>query len=328
MANVKQSHYLPRAAYLSQFSSDGKIWVYNLAEGKDGFTKSRPFQTTPEKFGKQSRLYEVPGLPENSLENVLQPIEDEYLRLFDQKITKHRELTRPELEMLSLFIATLEVRVPAQKEHWDNQLEGLKQTGIQMALANNSREAAEQFAEQVDQAILGNFATLISTAIAVNRWQFADFCFLYIEHEEVDQFFVTSDHPTSLIDYTSMNTIYGISPTNRTLELTVPLSRNLALFINNAGITGYKRADPNFVRDINNRTVNHAAGYLVAPKELNNYFYKGVYQHYPQSLILRYARLPKGNVDKELERIKKRERKLARCLKIMQIWQKGGCGEN
>ena len=308
MSKVKQSHYLPRAAYLSLFSNENKITVYDLGNDKEKFTEKRHFKTTPEKFGRQNYLYEVPGLPENFLEQVLQPIEDAYGNLFNKKISKHIELTREELEVLSLFIATLEVRVPAQKEHWDSQLDELKQHGMQIALANNSKEAAERFEKQMNQAKLFTFANLISAAIEVNRWRFSDYCFLYIENEEVDQYFITSDHPTSLIDYAKMNTIFGIAPMSRTLELTVPLSRNIALFINNVGTNGYHIVDHNFVRDINNRTVNQADGYLIAPKELDDYFYKGVYQRYPQSLILRYAKLPKGNVDLELEKIEKKEK--------------------
>lgn len=304
---VKQSHYLPRKAYLSQFSTEGKIWVYNLAEGKDGFIKSEPFQTTPEKFGRENYLYEAPGLPENLLEQVLQPIESEYQRLFEQKITERQRLTRAELQVVSLFMATLEQRVPAQRDHWHNQLEELKARGMEVARANNSEEAAQKFARQIDQAKLGSFAQSLVVAMQVNRWRFADYCFLYIEREDADQFFITSDHPTSLIDYARMNSVYGIPPMSRTLEFTVPLSRNVALFINNAGISGYKAVRHNFVREINNRTINRAAKYLIAPKKLDDSFYNGVYQRYPQSLILEYAKLPKGNVDKELQKVDKQE---------------------
>jgi hypothetical protein len=307
-SKVKQSHYLPRQAYLSQFSTEDKIWVYNLADGKDGFIKNEPFQTKPKKFGRENYLYEAPGLPENLLEQVLQPIESSYQHLFEKKIAQRKKLTRAELEVVSLFIATLEQRVPAQREHWHNQLEELKARGMDVARANNSEEAAQRFAEQIDQAKLGAFAQGLIAAMQVNRWRFADYCFLYIEREDnEDQFFITSDHPTSLIDYTFMNGVYGIPPTGRTLEFTVPLSRNLALFINNVGISGYKPVRHNFVREINNRTVNRSDRYLVAPQKLSDRFCRGVYQRYPQSLILEYAKLPQGNVDKELKKADKRK---------------------
>ena len=304
MSKVKQSHYLPRAAYLSQFSNDGKIWAYNLSAGKDNLLQVKSFETTPKKFGRQNYLYEIPGLPDNFLEKILQPIEDAYQGIFDEKISKHIQLSRKELEIVSLFVATLEVRVPAHKDFWNSQLDELKQRGIELALANNSQEAADRFAEQIELAQLQTFAYSLSAAMKVNRWRFSDFCFIYIEKEEADQYFITSDNPTCLIDYTRMNSFYGIAPSSNTLELTVPISRSITLFVNNAGINGFKKADPNFVREINNRTINHSASFLITPKQLDDNFYNGVYRHYPQSLILRYVELPKGNFDLEVEKSK------------------------
>ena len=83
-----------------------------------------------------------------------------------------------------------------------------------------------------------------------------------------------------------MNSIYGIPPLSTTIEVTVPLTPKLALFVNNAGIDGYFDIGHNFVREINNRTIIGNGNYLITPTKIDKKFLDLCVRRFRQSLLL------------------------------------------
>ena len=130
------------------------------------------------------------------------------------------------------------------------------------------------------------FSQLVDTSLFINRWQFSDMIFLTIEYEGEDLFFITSDFPVCLYDFTLMNGPYGIPPLSPTLEVVVPLTPKIAVFINNIGLNGYLELFPNFVREINNRTILRSNKHIISSRELNKRFFANCINRSRQSLLL------------------------------------------
>lgn len=187
-----------------------------------------------------------------------------------------------------MFIATLESRTVASKKNIEGFYDELMDNMRQLEKVHNGGKQSKTHKEtqQMKESNFG-FAQMIAVSIEVNRWQFSDYQYLIID-DDSDYFFITGNHPVCLYDMTYMNSFYGIAPMSPTIEVTVPLSPKLALFINNAGITGFRDLTHqlNYIEEVNSRTIQNNTDFLVSSAKFDYSFLERTIRRHRQSLIL------------------------------------------
>lgn len=152
------------------------------------------------------------------------------------------------------------------------------------------------------------FAQWMTTTIEMNKWRPLDFCFL-VPARYVDATFITSDHPVTLVDMTMDNSPYGLNQWSKTAECIVPLTPNISLLGNRCGITGYKEIDYNMLREINNRILRRAGKMVIARTTLDEQEVEAIINHKPQSVLLKFLKLPKnGRADKIIRRSERKDK--------------------
>ena len=291
-SHTKQEHFIPRQSYLEYFTdkTDKKpfVWVYESPRGLyQSFDTAIPKQITPFNLCKINSFYETPKSPVNLLEQALAKIEGDYKSILETKILNRIELSEEEKQKVALFISTLEARTPTNKQHYhkfiDDVLNLVKSNEEQFIKGKKSK-----LHEELDQGKEENtfFAISVATAIDLNRWRFSDFLFLNVQYNDDDQFFISSDFPVFQYDFAMMNSFYGVPPNSATIEVTVPLTSQIALLVNNCGFNGYASLDHNMVRELKNRTFNGARGYLLAHKKVDKTFVVRCTDRYRQSFLL------------------------------------------
>lgn len=320
VSRVKKEHFLPEKSYLDHFAitESGTFGVWTYFDKKQLLKepeKTTPILIPPEVLCKEHNLYEAPIFPVNAIEGVLATVEGAYKKVIEEKIIPKKDLTEEEHEIVAYFISTLEARTPANREMHNQFTEDVleKVRSIEEHhMEGRQSTLHKEMIEARDHNIL--FAQHVAVAIEVNRWRFASFQFLHIDEIDVDQFYITSDHPVSVVDFTLENSIYGVPPFSPTLELTVPLTPQVALFANNIGLEGHIQADPNFVREINNRTIWHARKTILSSQKINSRFIDGAIKRVRQSLILDGIRdelSKRGRISKLSEDLESAEKRQA-----------------
>jgi len=305
-ARVKQPHYIPRKSYLEYFTDKSRkkpiLWAFM---DKQAFIKDidgcKPKTITPLNFCKEHHMYEAPGLPINALEKLLASIEQNYKRALEDKILKRQKLSEKDRQAVTDFISTLEMRTPAARDNIHNFLDkALKQVKSleQQYMKGKKSNLHRQLVQLKEQNLA--FTRSILTSWLVNRWGFSDFVFLFVQFEGEDQFFVTSDFPVCLVDFTLMNSFYGVPPSSPTLELTIPLTPKVALLGNNIGVNGYRDIDFNFVREINNRTIMRSNNYVISPQKLDSKFLDRCLNRFRQSFLLLFLQ---DSLGKKLKKV-------------------------
>lgn len=308
---TRRQHWLPRASYLQHFTNDGKVTAYLFQDRqKASFLDSaKKITVTPDNIAHQRDLYETPDLPDNALEDAFAEIENAYGQILDKKILRKKPLDKGEHEVVALYISVLENRTPAQREHLNDFLGRLEEMGRSLSMAHNAPQAAEDWSKKIAAMRERFFAQWLATALDVNKWGVLDFCFLEVA-SYVDASFITCDHPVTLHDYANDNSPYGLNQWSKTAECVVPLTSRIALFGNNCGIKGYREVDYNFVREVNHRVLSRSRSMVISSSDIPQDEADAIIKRMPQSLLLKFARLPKGETDRIVERSKKREQGL------------------
>jgi len=290
---TKDQHWIPRF-YLSQFVDKAivkgrpEFWVYETARALKE-EKYEPTRQTPKSFANKNFFYETPVLPTNTIEDILQKIEDKFAKVLESKMLKGLELTEKDKYWVSLFIGTFETRTIASKENIDSFNKRLLEQAISLEKQYANGRVSDTHKKLVN-SIDGNiaFAQQIAVAMEMNRWSIiSDFQFLTIK-EDSDYHFLTGNNPVCLYDMTEMNGFYGIAPLSPTVEVTVPLTPKITLFINNTGKSGYLDLsyNLNYVEEVNNRTLHYNSEFLISSKKVDHYFFERTLKHHRQSLIL------------------------------------------
>lgn len=308
---VKQQHYLPDKAYLTHFTdNNGKLHAYRFNGNQQRFYDTATyFHTTPKNLGKEGYIYESPDLPKNVLEQTLQAIEDGYRKILEDKILLEKSLTADEQGIVALFVNTLHGRVPAQRSHLNSFLDRVELMGRQISLAHGHPEAGDRFATEVDEARQSIFANSLVSRMQINPFRFCDIAVLAIDPIFDESFFIVGDNPVSVLDFADANTFYGISHTSSTVEILVPITTNLALFLNNVGVDGHRQIDGFYVDEINRRSFLTAQEFVLAPEPLGEKFYDRITKHSPQSFVLKFIHKPRGKIDKTYDKLKKAKKK-------------------
>lgn len=240
---TKAEHWLPRRSHLAHFTINGKLQVYRFTDGdkRTFVSTAKHFETGPEGVAFENDLYESPGKPTNAVENALAQIEAEYGVVLEDKIKKRIDISDEDHQKIAYYVAALEARTPSQRDHLGGFLDQLENMGRRISIAHDAPDAGERFAQQVDGVRQEFFSDAIAISLDVNNLEPLDYCFLIVDDLFKDMEFVTGDHPVSRVDFTGANSFYGVHPLGKTAETIVPLTPEIALFGNRAGITGYRR---------------------------------------------------------------------------------------
>jgi hypothetical protein len=309
---TKREHWLPVTSHLAQFADDGVLQIYRFSEtGKKDFTKTaKHLKSSPEGIGFENDLYESPDLPTNAMENYLAQVEANYGKVLEEKIKKQAELTEEDHATIAEYIGALQHRTPRWRDHLHEFLDRVDKMGKQVALAHGAPHGSDKMSKEIEEAKESIFSDSLAIAQDVGSWNALDFCFLVVDDEIFSKMeFITGDHPVSLIDFTMSNGPYGLHPLHETAENIVPLTPKIALLGNRAGITGYKKLDANFIREVNFRTLRSSQQMVISKHEVDDYECKAMIDRFPQSILLKFIRRPRGRMDRQLDKIKKDEKK-------------------
>lgn len=291
---TEKEHYIPNKSYLDYFVdptlNPPALWVYFdkkavFANADKAISKN----ITPTNLCKESYLYETPRLPVNSVEKMLANIEANYKHVLDTKILLKKPLSSSDHLAVAYFLSTLEMRTPLNKENSDNFISEVRKKTIHLEEAHMKGENS-QLHKELDEAEKQNlmFTQTLITAVQVNRYQVTDMLFLTPQFEDDESFFVTSDFPVSMLDFSLMNSFYPPTPLDATVEVTIPLTPKIALLVNHLGLNGYKEVDFNYVFEINNRTLQRSNKFIISPKKLGDRFTNLNVKRYPQSFVVLY----------------------------------------
>lgn len=289
--HAKQQHYVPRKSYLDFFTDSSEkspfCWVYY--DKRTYLNESGPVlrKITTQNLCKESHFYESSDKEINELEKSLCAIENNYKNVLENKILKKDFLSKEDKFIVSLFISSLESRVPSSKVNINNFVDNIlnQVTYLEKQFSNGKISTIHSELLAMKEGNIP-FSQLVDTSMIINRWQFSDMVFLAIDQEFDNLFFITSDFPVCSYDFTLMNGPYGIPPLSRTLEVVAPLTPRTAVFINNIGLNGYLEVWPNFIREVNNRIMLRSDRHVISPKELNKKFFKDCINRSRQSLLL------------------------------------------
>ncbi len=291
-SHTKQQHYIPNKCYLDYFADKSfkkpSLWVYmDKKKFIDNSEILNPIPISPDNFCKQHLFYETSKLPVNTIENFLNNLEGHYKQVVDKKIMHKKKLNKNDKQKVAYFLSTLEVRTPLNKKSLNDFVSQLRERASHLEEIHNKGEKSE-FSKQLDELESSNqmFINLILAAVQVNRFGFNDMLFLSPSFDDEESFFITSDFPVTMYDFTSMNSFYGITPMDTTVEVVIPLTPKIALFANNIGLNGYRNIDVNFVNEVNNRTIRRSNKYIISPKKLSPEFIMRTVKRDPQSFVL------------------------------------------
>jgi len=292
MSRTKKQHYLPRAAYLQHFATllENKpvLWVYQV--GQSGIDLDKEKAIPPDNLCKETYMYEAPSIKVNAVEQFLEGVERAYGELLRESVLTKQPLSPQEKQILSMFVSTLEARLPGPRDRWLKFLSQIEEKVV--ALEDRFRyEGESETLQGIRDAKEWIFPYYVAAAAEVNRWQFSSFLILHNEaHKEPapGRFFITSDSPVTHYDFTMMNSLLPAPPLSSTIEVLVPLTPHVLLFINNRGLEGHETIDPNFIDEANNRVLWFARGRVFSPHKLDRRQTDPIIQRHRQSFLLKY----------------------------------------
>lgn len=291
---TEKEHYIPNKSYLDYFVDKSlepqALWVYFDKKAVSADAEKAEAKTiTPVKLCKESYLYETPRLPVNAIEQMLAQIEGNYKQVLDTKIIPKKPLTTDDRVAVAQFISTLEMRTPLNKQNADKFI---------LDVREHATRLEEQFMKgkksklhiQMDDAEKQNlmFTQMLLTATQMNRYQVTDMLFLSPKFEDEELFFITSDFPVSMIDFSLMNSFYPPTPLDATVEVTIPLTPKIVLLVNHLGFNGYGDINHNYVWEVNNRTLRRSNKFIISSKKFSNRFTDLNVNRYPQSFVVFY----------------------------------------
>jgi hypothetical protein len=286
---TKGSHYVTKE-YLNGFSyadfgTPESLWTY---ERKKEVEEPKPLPT--EVLCKKNYLYETSFLKVNEIEDEYAELEGKFISVMKAKVVEHKSFTANENAIMKKFVNSMSHRTLST-------LDSINE--FQEEVISQMQSLADQYAggksKQLEEAKAlkdRNFMFAHTNKLSLEGMgeRFSDFALLEISESTYGEecFFVTSDNPVSVYDFTMMNALYGIPPMSQTSEITFPLNSKFCLFGNNIGITGYHEIGYNMVCEINNRTMNYSRKLFFAAMRMDERFINHCIERWRQSLLLNF----------------------------------------
>jgi len=285
----KRHHYVPQF-YLAGFldpQRPSSLWVYEKGTG-------RVFPSTPRKIAVESHYYSFTGpdgnKDSNMLENLPSEIEGAAAR-GTAKILAGEPLSDEDRSNFAVFLGFLLVRVPNFQQLTESMVAGFAKMYSRRLASNPEwfRRSIEKYEKATGDDVgndlegLREFALRGEYDISVNRDFNLRFILLGerlapILHQMTwtflratdDYKFLTSDNPLVYYDPTcDGNSLHGVGFTNKHIEVTVPISRDIALLATwrDGRDSRYLPVDNKTVKAVNRRAVISASRFIFASQE-------------------------------------------------------------
>lgn len=288
MAGKKKHHYIPKF-YLEGFVDPHNkpyIWVYE--KGNPTIRKATSLNIAVQKY-----YYAFPT-PEgekdsDTIENALAAIEGEVAPVF-QKIKAQKNLEEKEKYWLAMFLALMMTRVPNFRENVERATsEVMKKTNKILASNPEHFESfIRRFEEKTGEKIkvplddLRKFClsdeyeivTKPHFSLEIFLSLFEDFAPIFFKMNwrfliATDDFkFATCDNPLCYVDPThDPKSWYGFGLGNKNIEVTFPISKDLAFLGTWTKKDGYTQSTNNLVKSVNHRTCLNASRFVYASQK-------------------------------------------------------------
>jgi hypothetical protein len=277
MSNAKKQHYVPQF-YLRQFidpntpsGQEPYVWVFS----KDGKKRQR---RAPKNILWETDLYtfDVEGAKHYELERTLSKIESEFAEIVRKKVKLHLPLTAQEHDTLCRFVATMLQRTVRQKDNQESfydelvaQVERLETHHGSEASMSAKLRAGKKHVHKV--GILG---ILTEIPELLCRMSLAFFC-----TDGTSARFITSDDPVTLFNPDlQWQRFYGPGLAQSGVELTMPISPEVALCMTWSNLRGYIQIPRWRVEELNRFTRGHCYEHFIA--------------HSPKKKFVWFSRVP------------------------------------
>lgn len=289
MARKKRHHYIPKF-YLEGFidlRNKPYLWIYE--KGGKNIIKASAKDIAVEKHY-FSFLNPQGRRDSETIENALADIESRGATVF-KKIFNGKALSKDDKTIFALFLSLMMTRVPNFRDNIAIMLEGIiRRISLMMASHKrgfeNSIRRFEQDTgtkinipiEELRQFMLDETKYKIeinpqfSLAMAMSNLDtltriFFDMKWTFIKATN-DYKFLSGDNPLYYCDPThDPRSFYGVGLANKNVEVTLPLSREVALFASWRGFSGYVQGKNSHVKNINKRTILAASRFVFASEK-------------------------------------------------------------
>ncbi|MDD2656175.1 MAG: hypothetical protein PHQ18_01235 [Patescibacteria group bacterium] len=272
-------HYIPNKSYLSNFIDDkGHIWVLK--------SEKEIYRSNPINEFKETEFYP------KDIEEVLHQIEDGFLEIYKNKISKFKKLTEKERVTLSVFVASFMQRVKPiiehSKQNWEkirervNELQKsidddkIKVEQIPHIFDTNKKNSFKL--EELDEFLTdykkhhsySMLKIILTTHKYINKMNIS---FLYIEEDELN--YIGSDNPFCMTAPLREQK-YGINSwgsdvglAHRDVEISIPLSSKITLFASwMYDLPNYKKADKDTIEQLNFRVMRQSPSLFCCDKKV------------------------------------------------------------
>lgn len=288
MGIKKRHHYIPRF-YLYGFvdpHNEPYVWVYEKGNEKIIKSTSKDIAVKKHYF---SFLTLDGERDSDTLENIISGLESNTPSVF-KNIVEEKSLREEDKIYFATFLALMMVRVPNFRKNVENATgESIKKINIIQASNKKFFEdmirqfekdtgkkinmSIEEFRKwildgkynikvnpQFSLAMIISFVNELSHIFLGMKWTF-------IKSTE-EYKFLTGDNPLFYCDPThDPNSFYGVGLLNKNVEVTFPISKDLALFASWKGETGHIQGKNKIVKEINRRTVLSALRFVFSSEK-------------------------------------------------------------
>jgi hypothetical protein len=263
MADAKKQHYVPQF-YLREFidpntpsGQEPYVWVFS----KDGKTKQR---RAPKNILWETDLYtfDFEGAKHYELEKALSKIESEFAQVVRKKIKLRCPLTDQEHETLCRFVATMLQRTVRQKDNQENFYDQVVAQVERLEAHHGSSEStsAKLRAEKKDIHKVGILGMLSEIPRLLRQMNLAFLC-----TDGISARFITSDDPVTLFNpELQWQRFYGPGLAQSGVELTMPVSTEIALCMTWSSLRGYIQIPRWRVEELNRFTRGHCYEHFIA----------------------------------------------------------------
>lgn len=264
MSNHKKQHSVPQC-YLREFidpeTPEGYepfIWIFD----KNGKKRRKK---APKNVLTSNNLYtiEVEGKTRDySIEKGLSSIENDFAILFRQKIKKLLPLSEEEHISLCIFVSTMLQRTVSQKDNLEHFLDELISHGEKLAAHHGIKSrSVEGLKNHRKNAHKFNILEMLPevTQILLNM----SFAFVIVGGSKSR--FITSDDPCTLFNPKLQGQrLMGPGLGQKKVELTMPLSPEIALCLSWSNFQGYIEIGNRLIEELNRTTRAHCYEFFIS----------------------------------------------------------------
>ncbi|OGL47633.1 MAG: hypothetical protein A2149_09125 [Candidatus Schekmanbacteria bacterium RBG_16_38_11] len=286
MARKKRHHYIPKFYVEGFIDPQNKpfLWIYE--KGRSNIIKASAKDIAVEKHY-FSFLDSQGKRDSETLENALAEIEGKVASVF-RKIFEEETLTEENRAFFASFLALMMTRVPNFRNNISIMLKSLiKKMSLTLASHKNGFEGAiKRFERDTGNKIDMPIEDLRQFLLDENRYEiksnpqfsvamalsnldkltqvFFDMKWSFIKATD-DYKFLSGDNPLYYYDPThDPRSFFGVGLLNKNIEVTLPLSRDVALFASWQGKSRYFQGINTHVKSINKRTILAASRFVFA----------------------------------------------------------------